>query len=139
VVDQPLPNLSKFGDHLAMPIQIFDFRIVNKIDAQPEDRFVATDYGGYRQTSAAGLNSQVKRFSFSCIFLPAEATEANRLRSFVDVHRKITPFLWLPPGESAATKFQFDTYDYSVESKGIGPVVPLEWRWNFRIRSSFNP
>jgi phage-related protein len=115
----------------------FDFRYVNEVSAEPEDRTVVTDFGGYRQVSSAGLNPIVERFKISCVYIAGEAVEAARLKDFIKLHRTITPFLWVAPGDSVTTKWQFERYPtYTVKSVGS---VEREWRWDIAMRQSFNP
>ena len=117
--------------------QTFDFRYLSEVTAEPEDRAVITDFGGYRQTSSAGLNSVIQRYKIQCVYMAHEATEAARLRTFVNLHRTITPFNWIAPGDTVATKWQFERFpSYRIKSVGI---AAYEWRWDISMRSSFNP
>jgi phage-related protein len=117
--------------------ETFNFRYLNDVAAEPEDRTVVTDFGGYRQVSSAGLNPVVEKFKIQCVFIAGEATEAARLRAFINLHRTITPFLWVAPGGVAATKWQFERYpSFTVKSVGSSEY---EWRWSISLRKSFNP
>jgi phage-related protein len=119
-----------------MTLQTFDFKFLNDVSIELEDRVVENDYGGYRQTTEAGLNSRIQRIPIKLVFLVADSVEAARFKVFLDAHKKTTPFLWAAPNGEGVAKWKFEKYSYSVKSIG---AVAREWRWDLVVRSTSDP